>query len=75
MWHISILIYLTGDIEISQGPVTNYSQGFKICHWNFNTLPTDNFIKIPHIEVYALSQNIDIICLSETCLNTSLLKQ
>ena len=66
MWHISILIYLSGDIEINAGPVTNYSQGFKICHWNLNSIPTDNFIKIPHLESYAISHNIDIICLSGT---------
>ena len=38
MWHISILIYLSGDIEINPGPVTNYSQGFNIRHWNLNSL-------------------------------------
>ena len=63
MWHISILIYLSGDIEINPGPVTNYSQGFKICHWNLNSLPTDNFIKIPLLAAYAISHKIDIICL------------
>ena len=71
LWHISILIYLSGDIETNPGPVTNYSQGFKICHWNLNSLPTDNFIKIPHLEAYAISHNIDIFCLSETFLNSS----
>ena len=34
LWHISSLIYLSGDVETNPGPVTNYSQGFKICHWN-----------------------------------------
>ena len=46
MWHIFIIIYLSGDIEINPGPVTNYSQGFQICHWNLNSLPPDNFVKI-----------------------------
>ena len=35
------------------------------------SLPTDNFIKIPLLEAYAISHNIDIICLSETFLNAS----
>ena len=65
LWHTSILIYLSGDIETNPGPVTNYSQGFKICHWNLNSLPTD------HLGAYAISHNIDVICLSETFLNTS----
>ena len=66
-----LLIYLAGDIKINPGPVTYYSQGFKICHWNCNSLPTDTFIKIPHLEAYAISHHIDIICLSKTFLNTS----
>ena len=69
LWHCSS-IYL-GDIETNPGPVTNYSEAFKIYHWNLNGLPTDNFVKIPHLEAYAISQNIDIICLSETFLDSS----
>ena len=38
LWHISMLIYFSGDIETNPGPVTNFSQDFKICHWNLNTL-------------------------------------
>ena len=71
MWHISTLIYLSGDIETNPGPVTNFSQGFKICHWNLNIIPTDNFVKVPLIEAYALTHNLDIICLSETFLDSS----
>ena len=66
MWNISIQIHLSGGIEINPGPVTNYCQGFKICYWNLNSLPTDNFVKIPHLEPYAITHNFDIICLSET---------
>ena len=44
---------------------------FKICHWNLNSLPTDNFVKISHLEAYAITHNFDIICLSETFLDTS----
>ena len=68
MWHISIPVYLSGGIETNPRPLANYSQGFKICH---NCLPTDNYVKIPHLEAYAISHNIDIICLSETVLDTS----
>ena len=64
---------MSGDIETNPGPVTNYSQGFKICHWNLNSLATDNFVKIPHLEAYAISHKIDIICLSETFLDSSYL--
>ena len=43
-----MVIYLSGDIETNPGPVNNFSQDFKICHSNLNSLPTDNFVKDPH---------------------------
>ena len=73
LWHISTLICLSGDVEINPGPVTNYSQGFTICHWNLNSIPTDNFAKMPLLEAYALTYNFDIVCLSETFLDSSYL--
>ena len=73
MWHISTLICLSGDVETNPGPVTNYSKGFKICHWNLNSIPTENFIKILLLEAYALTHNFDIICLSETFLDCTYL--
>ena len=34
-------------------------------------MPTDNFVKIPHLEVYVITHNVDIIYLSETVLYRS----
>ena len=34
-------------------------------------MSTENFVKIPHVETYAISHNIDIICLSATLLDSS----
>ena len=65
------MIYLSGDIETNPGPITNYAQGFKICHWNLNSIATDNFVKIPLLEAYAITHNFDIVCLSETYLDSS----
>ena len=36
LWHLSVLIHLSGDIVTNPGPITNHSQCFKICHWNLN---------------------------------------
>ena len=65
------MIYLSGDIETNPGPITNYAHGFKICHWNLNSIATDNFVKIPLLEAYAITHNFDIVCLSETFLYSS----
>ena len=69
-WYISTIIYLLGDIETNVGPITNYSHGFKICLWNLNSIPIDDFIKIPLLEAFALTHNYDVICLCETFLNS-----
>ena len=71
LWHISTLNCLSGDIETNPGPITNYAQGFKICHWNLNNIATENFVKIPLLEAYAITHNFDIVCLSETFLDSS----
>ena len=62
---------MSGDIETNAGPGTNYAQGFKICHWNRNSIATDNFVKIPLLVAYAITHNFDIVCLSETVLDSS----
>ena len=71
IWHVGTMIFLSGDIEKNPGPIINYAQGFKICHWNLNSIPTDNFVKIPILEAYATTHNFDLICLTETFLDSS----
>ena len=71
LWHIHTLIYLSGDIETNPGPITNHSKGFTICHWNLNSIATDNFVKIPILESYAITHKFDLICLTETFLDSS----
>ena len=41
-------------------------------HWNFNGLRIHDRIKITLIQAYITDQNFDIICLSETFLNSSI---
>ena len=62
---------MSDDIETNPGPITNYTQDFKICHWNLNDIATDNVVKIPLLEDYAITHNFYIVCLSETFLYSS----
>ena len=48
-------------------------QSFSICHWNLNSISAHNYTKISLLTVYVLVHNFDIICLSETCLNSETL--
>ena len=58
-----------GDIEKNHGP--KYSS-LKFCHWNLNGLTAHDSIKISLLQAYIIQNNYDIICLSETFLNSSI---
>ena len=69
---LSILIILCGDIEINPGPKTISQQGFSICHWNLNSIIAHNFGNIFLLKAYVAIHKFDIICLSETYLDSSI---
>ena len=66
-----LLLLESGDIEISPGPT--YSSRLNLRHWNFNGITAHNFVSIPLIEAFIKVNNIDIICLSETFLDSTIL--
>ena len=59
-------------IEINPGPKTISQQCFSICHWNLNSIIAHNFGKIFLLKAYAAIHKFDIICLSETYLDSSI---
>ena len=69
---LSILIMLCGDAEINPGPKTISQEGFSICHWNLNSITAHNFAKIFLLKAYVAIHKFDIICLSETYLDSSI---
>ena len=66
----SSLILLSGDIETNPGPTPSSGQCFSICHWNLNSITAHNFAKLSLLTAYNLVHSFDIICLSETYLNS-----
>ena len=62
---------LSGDIEENPGPKNGSWSNFSFCFWNLNSIPANNFCKISLIEAYNFHHKFDIICLSETFLNSS----
>ena len=64
------LLLLSGDIEVNPGP--KRSSNIKFCHWNLNGLAAHDFIKVPLIEAFITTSNIDIVCLSETFLDSTI---
>ena len=71
-WYLQTILILSGDIETNPGPTIDNSQYLTICHWNLDSITTDNFIKFPLLEAYISTHKFDIIRLSETFLDSSL---
>ena len=67
---IQLLIVCSGDIEVNPGP-KNKSQ-LSFCHWNLNGLYAHNFIKVSVQQTLDVTHYYDIICLSETFLDSSI---
>ena len=63
---------LCGDIEINPGAKTISQQGFLVCYWNLKSIFAHNFAKTFFLEAYTAIRKFDIICLSETYLDSSI---
>ena len=61
---------LTGDIETNPGPTPCPGQCFSICHWNLNSITAHDFARLSLPTAYNPVHSFDIICLSETYLNS-----
>ena len=69
MLYLKGLLNCCGDIEINPGPKQS---SLNFCHWNLNSIVAHDFIKISLLQRYITDRNFDIICLSETFLNSPL---
>ena len=73
LWIYSHRISLSGDIELNPGPKRDINQCFSVCHWNLNSVASHNFSKIQSLIAYNCIHKFDIICLSESYLNSEIL--
>ena len=72
MWLYSLVIKRSGDFEENPGPKPNSCECLSICHWNLNRISAHNYIKLSVLRAYISINKIDIICLSETYLDSSI---
>ena len=72
MWLYSLVIKGSGDFEENPGPKPNPYECLSICHWNLNRIFAHNYIKLSVLRAYISINKIDIICLSETYLDSSI---
>ena len=72
LWFYSILRTLSGDAETNPGPKRNPTETFSFCHWNLNSISSHNYVKISLLKAYITVHKFDIICLSETYLDSNI---
>ena len=65
------LILLSSDVEINPGPTHNSGESFSICHWNLNSVSACNYTKLFFLKAFIAVHKSDIVCLSETYLDSS----
>ena len=73
LWFYKCLLQLSDDIKLNLGPKSNSCKSFSIYHWNLNRMTSHNFIKVSLLTAYNNIHKFDIICLSETYLNSETL--
>ena len=67
------LILLSVDVEINQGPRRSTDETFSVCHWNLNSLLAYNYQKLLFLlKAYIAVHKFDVICLSETYLDSTI---
>ena len=72
IWLHGLMIKISGDIELNPGPKQKQDQSLSICHWNLNSIPAHSFQKLELLQGYISSNKVDILCLSETFLNSNI---
>ena len=71
IWLSLTIIRLSGDIEENPSPKRNSNQSFSICHWNLNSITAHNYLKVSILRAYILLHNFDVVCISETYLDST----
>ena len=69
----SLLVSLNGDIEANLGPNHKSNEALSICHWNLDSISAHNFAKLHLLKAYVTVHKFNIICFSETYLDSSIL--
>ena len=70
--YMHIILQCHGDIEPNPGPRKLKTYKFSVCHWNLNSLSANSFSKPTQLKAYNSIYKCDFICLSITCLDSSI---
>ena len=70
-WLCILLILLCADVALNPGPKRASTSNISVCHWNLNSISPHNYTKLFLLKAYIAIHKFDIICLSETYLDSS----
>ena len=70
-WLYSFLILLSADVELNPGPKRVSTSNISIRHRDIKSISSPNYIKLSLLKAYIAIHKFDIICLSETYLDSS----
>ena len=70
-WLQSLLVLLSVDVEINPRPKRTSEASLSICYWNLNSISAHSYAKLSLLRAYLVFHKFDIICHSETYLNSS----
>ena len=63
---------VANDLELNPCPQKDSSKpNFSIAHWNLNVIAAQNFFKLSQLKAYNTLHSYDLICLSETWLDST----
>ena len=71
IWVYALLIRQSGDIEMNPGHKFNPCHSFSICDWNLNSLTAHSYLKVSLFRALVAFKKFDVVCLSETYLDSS----
>ena len=68
-----LLLLLGGNVHPNPGPTRKKDKdyNFSLCSWNVNSISVNNFSKLSLLSSYNSIYRYDLICLSETFLDSS----
>ena len=72
IWLHGRMIKISGNMELNPGLNQKQDQSLSICRWNINSIPAQSFQKLALLQDYISSNKVDILCLSETFLNSDI---
>ena len=73
IWLNTHVVNISGDVEKNAVPKSYFEQYLTVCHWNLNSIAAHNFIKIVLLKAYLSIHKMDIACLFERFLDSSIL--